>query len=202
MLSLYGHVTSRAARCLWALEEIGLGYKHIPTHQFNGETRVPEFLAINPNGHVPVLVDGGLKLFESMAINLYLAAHYGDSLWPSGVADQGRTWQWSFWALTELEPHLVQMMGEVIYKQPNEADAERIEDAKRQMDRPLKVLEAHLSNRQYLLSDYFSIADLNVASVLGIAALMQFGLSGYSNVDRWLSACWTRQANLRVDPQL
>ena len=71
-----------------------------------GETRTPEFLALNPNGHVPLLVDGDLALFESMAINLYLAERYGGgTLRPESAEDRARAVQWSFLAMTECEAH-------------------------------------------------------------------------------------------------
>ncbi len=202
MLKLYGHVTSRAARCLWALEELGIEYEHLPIGQFNGDTRTPEFLAINPNGKVPVLVDDTLKLFESMAINLYLAANYSNSLWPATAADRALTMQWSFWGMTAIEPPLVRMMNEVIYKQEHEADAQQIDLARQELEPPLKVLDGHLAGRQYLFGDAFAIADLNVASVIGISKLLRYSLTPYPNVDRWVTACWTRPANQRVDPQL
>ena len=137
-----------------------------------------------------------------MAINLYLAENYGKWLWPTGEADQAQTMQWSFWALTELEPPLVKMMGQVIYKQPHEADVGRIEESKQELERPLNVLDMLLKNRETLLGNNFSIADLNVASVLGISGLMRFSLQEYGNVNSWLTRCWNRAANLRVDPQL
>ena len=81
MIKLYGTSMSRAGRSLWALEETGVSYDHVP-HGFTGETRKPEYLKINPNGHVPALDDNGTIIWESMAINLYLAEKYGkDSLW-------------------------------------------------------------------------------------------------------------------------
>lgn len=73
MLRLYGTAQPRAFRPLWLLEEIGVPYEQVKTDFANGDTRRVEFLAINPNGHVPALVDGDLALFESLAINLDLA---------------------------------------------------------------------------------------------------------------------------------
>ena len=72
MIKLYGTAMSRAGRALWALEEVGQKYEHIPI-SFGGDTRKPEYLKINPNGHIPCLDDNGTIIWESMAINLYLA---------------------------------------------------------------------------------------------------------------------------------
>jgi glutathione S-transferase len=88
MTKLYGTSMSRAVRSLWALEEAGVEYEHVPVG-FTGETRKPEYLKINPNGHMPALDDNGTTLWESMAINLYIAEKYGKApLWPATVEGQ------------------------------------------------------------------------------------------------------------------
>ncbi len=76
MLKLYGTRMSSAARSLWALEELGLKYEHLPLNT-QGDSRKPEYLKVNPNGHVPALEDDGQVFWESMAVNLYLAEKYG-----------------------------------------------------------------------------------------------------------------------------
>jgi glutathione S-transferase len=106
MLKLYGTRSSRAARSMWALEELGLKYEHVPLST-QGDSRKPEYLKVNPKGHVPALEDDGQVFWESMAVNLYLAEKYGKApLWPSSVADHGHSYQWSLWAVTETEAHL------------------------------------------------------------------------------------------------
>ena len=103
-LKIYGVARSRAFRTLWMAKELGLDYEHIKVDFATGETRRPEHLALNPNGHVPVIDDDGFILWESMAINLYLAKKYGrDGLYPSRLEDEARAWQWSFWGMTEVE---------------------------------------------------------------------------------------------------
>src|SRR5437773_3385540 len=102
MIKLYGIPRSRTMRPLWMLEELGLPYENVKV-SFVNETRTPAFLKLNPNGHIPVLQDGDLTLWESMAINLYLARRYDKGLWPKRVEDEGRAFQWSLWAMTELE---------------------------------------------------------------------------------------------------
>ncbi len=107
MIRIYGTPMTRAIRPLWLLEELGVPYELVRTDFAGGATRTTEFLKINPNGHVPALVDGDLVLFESMAINLYLAEKYGKgTLWPGSEHDRAQTVQWSFWAITECEAYL------------------------------------------------------------------------------------------------
>jgi glutathione S-transferase len=111
MIKLYGTAMSRAGRSLWALEEVGQKYEHVPISPFPlfiGDTRKPEYLKINPNGHIPALDDNGFLVWESMAINLYLAEKYGKSpFWPSTVEGHAGSYQWSFWGMTEIEKHLI-----------------------------------------------------------------------------------------------
>jgi glutathione S-transferase len=103
MIKLYGTAMSRAGRCLWALEEVGAKYEHVPTAI--ADTHSPAHLKLNPNGHIPVLDDNGFIVWESMAINLYVAEKYGKSpLWPATVEGRTGVYQWSFWAMTEAEP--------------------------------------------------------------------------------------------------
>src|SRR6266705_7134677 len=106
MIKLYGVPRSRALRSLWMLEELSLPYENVKITPAS-DTRTPEFLRLNPNGHVPVLQEDGLTLCESMAINLYLARKYDKGLWPRAVEDEGRAFQWSVWAMTEAEEPLI-----------------------------------------------------------------------------------------------
>jgi len=71
------------------LEELGLDYENVPANFATGDTREPDYLKLNPNGHIPALDDDGVVLFESLAINLYLARKYGKDLWPKTVEDEG-----------------------------------------------------------------------------------------------------------------
>ena len=109
MTKLHGTSRSRSARSLWALEELGVTYEHLPMPVT--EAKSAAHLKLNPNGHVPVLEDDGAVVRESMAINLYLAEKYGkNSLWPSDLAARADVYKWSFFAMTELEPHLVTLL--------------------------------------------------------------------------------------------
>ncbi len=197
MIKLYGVTVSRAMRCLWALEECGVDYEQIPTH-FIDESKAPEYLEVNPNGRIPALVDGELTLFESMAINLYLAGKYGADINPKSVEDQARTLQWSFWGMTELEPHLITMIANKLFLPEPERDAAAIAAAEESMQRPLAVIDDELSKRAYLLGEDFSIADLNVASVLSMANFVEFTFPSHSNVQRWFEACLSRPAFTRA----
>lgn len=101
---------------MWMLEELGLEYERIPTDHRAGEHHAPAYAALNPNLRVPTLVDGDLVLWESIAINLYLAGRYDGGLWPRGEAGRGVAYQWSLWGVTELELLLAACTGRPAYQ--------------------------------------------------------------------------------------
>ena len=189
---LYGMAQSRAFRSVWAMEEIGIDWEHRPIH-FGKDAKTDAYLAVNPNGRIPALVDGDLVLFESMAINLYLAEKYGDGLYPASVEDRARTHQWSVWGISEIEPLQMQIIVQMYFTPDEKKNPKVVESAKKQLERPLGVLDAHLADRAYLLGDTFTIADLNLASVLDLLiGMAQHDIGGHANVKRWADACYAR----------
>ncbi len=193
-LTLYGLALSRASRCLWALEELGVAYDHVPT-RFDGENRTPEFLAINPNGRLPAMKHGEFCLFESMAINLYLARTFGQgSLQPGGEIGAALATQWSFWVMTECEQALLYGLLHTLGIMGFEQSAAKVQEQREKLEGPLGVLNAALEGREYLVGDRFTIADLNVASVFLWASMARMDLSPHGNVQAWLARCVERPA--------
>jgi glutathione S-transferase len=194
-IKIYGVARSRAARVLWMAKELGLDYEHVKVDFATGETRQPAHLALNPNGHVPVIDDDGFILWESMAINLYLAKKYGaGGLYPSGLQDEARAWQWSLWGMTEVErPLLTALMNRAFYPE-NQRDAAAADAAEKALAQPLEVLEGVLGRASHLLGERFTVADLNVASILAWARPAQIDLSAVPKVAEWLKNCAERPA--------
>jgi glutathione S-transferase len=116
-LKIYGVARSRAFRTLWMAGELALSYELVRVEFADGGTRRPEYLVINPNGHIPAIDDDGFKLWESIAINLYLAKKYAGGaggLYPQRLEDEARAWQWSFWGMTEVErPALTVLLNRI-----------------------------------------------------------------------------------------
>jgi len=196
-MKLYGTPLSRALRSIWAAEEVGVDYELVPT-SFLQDSKTPEYLAINPNGRIPALVDGDLELFESMAINLYLAKTYGGKLYPSDPRDEARAIQWTIWGMTELEPHLIPMVLHKVLLPEDQRDPAVVVNAEAAVQRPLRVLDGHVSDREYLLGGDFTIADLNVAGALSSANFASFDFSKFENVARWMSRCVGRPSFTRA----
>jgi glutathione S-transferase len=194
-LKIYGVARSRAFRNLWMAKELGLDYEHVKVDFAKGETRTPAHLALNPNGHVPVIDDDGVILWESMAINLYLAKKYNTAgLYPTSLEDEARAWQWSFWGMTEVErPVLTAMMNRAIFPE-NQRDAAAADAAEKTLAEPLRVLEGVLGRTPCILGEQFTVADLNVASILAWARPAQIDMSTFPKVVEWLRICAERPA--------
>ena len=195
-LEIHGIARSRTFRCLWAAEEAGVAYQHIPTH-FNDDARQPAFLAINPNGRIPAIDDGGFVLWESLAINLYIAKRYANgTLYPARIEEEARAWQWSLWAANEIERALIDLVFNRIVLAPDQRDEALAAAAEEKLPRPLGVLDAHLGASAYLLGDAFSVADLNVAGVMYASWFYKIDYSRWPHVKSWLERCLTRRAAL------
>ncbi|MGB1883139.1 MAG: glutathione S-transferase family protein [Gammaproteobacteria bacterium] len=190
---LYGISGSRALRSLWAIEECGIEYEHVPV-TFRKDSKSPEYLAVNPNGRVPALKDGDLIVFESLAINLYLAKQYGGGLYPDNVQDEARAVQWSIWVIAEMEDLQLQLVIQKIFTKEEDRDPQVWEDVSKKLARPLKVLDDALAEKQWLVGDEFSIADLNVAAAMLLMPMVGFDYSQFQNVSQWAERCYARPA--------
>lgn len=197
MTKLHGTSRSRSARSLWALEELGVTYEHLPMP--TTEAKSAAHLKLNPNGHVPVLEDDGAVVWESMAINLYLAEKYGkNSLWPSDPAARADIYKWSFFAMTEVEPQLVTLLVNRVMAPPEQRNEKAALAAVEALKAPLNALEETLNGKEYLLGKNFTIADLNVAAVMSWIPMMKLDISSTPNVQAWLQRCLGREANKKV----
>ena len=190
-LRIYGVARTRAFRALWIAKELGLDYEHIPTEIGQAGARKPEYLAINPNGRLPAIDDGGFTLWESLAITLYLAKKHG-RLYPTTLEGEAKAWQWSLWSVQEVDRGVNIWSLHAVRLPPEDRDAERLAEALKVLAPPFKVLDGALDGRSYLLGDAFTVADLNVAAVISRAIDMD--LSATPRVADWLKRCLERPA--------
>jgi glutathione S-transferase len=196
-LRIYGVARTRAFRGLWIAEELGIDYEHVPVEIGDVGARTPDFLALNPNGRLPVIVDGDFVLTESLAITLYLAKKYSlEKLYPRAPEDEARAWQWSFWAVGEVDRGVNIWSLHAVRLPPDERDAALREEALAVLAAPFRVLDAALAKQAYLLGAEFTVADLNVAAVISRAADMD--LAPWPHLKRWLTRCLERPAARRA----
>ncbi|HUI13203.1 MAG TPA: glutathione S-transferase family protein [Xanthobacteraceae bacterium] len=192
-LRIYGVARTRAFRALWVAEELGVPYRHLPIEIGDAGARTPEFLTLNPNGRLPVIVDDGFVLFESLAITLYLAKkHSFGKLYPAALDGEARAWQWSFWAIAEVDRAVNIWSLHAVRLPPAERNAALREEALKVLAAPFSVLDAAVSMQPYLLGDEFTVADLNVAAVISRAIDMD--LAPWPQLKNWLTRCLERPA--------
>ena len=192
-LRIYGIARTRAFRALWVAKELGLDYQHLPIEIGGDGAKSAEFLAINPNGRLPVIVDGDFVLFESLAITLYLAKkHSAGKLYPATLEGEALAWQWSLWAVTEVDRGVNIWSLHAVRLPPEERNAALREEALKVIASPFKVLDAAVAKQPYLLGNDFTVADLNVAAVISRAVDMD--LSEWPHLKDWLARCLDRPA--------
>jgi glutathione S-transferase len=211
---LYGSIeASRSWWVAWMCRELGIPFQNERTEgNTDPALKSQEYTAINPNGLVPSIKDGEFVLWESMAINLYLAKKYGRGrLCPNDLEGESLASQWSFWAVTRLEvPLLVISAANRNIAAGNEMETyylkhipmwtgEEVARCRAVLNGPFALLESKLASSGYLLGPDFSVADLNVSGVLSRNAVAQINLADKPHVAGWLHACWSRPANPRKE---
>ncbi|MDF2462607.1 MAG: Glutathione S-transferase [Ramlibacter sp.] len=200
-LELYAWPRSSASRITWALAELGVPYRYIELDQGKKEHLAPAYLAINPHGKVPALVDDDQRLFESLAILLHLGDKYGveKGLWPSaGRPERADALCWTVWSTTELGTYMLQYMYHGMDSPVSYAPADRSAACaaynRSQLDRCLGALDARLAGRAALVGNAFSLADLAVASTLAFGTMCGLTLDAWPHVVAWLEHCTSRPA--------
>ena len=206
-LKIYGIAASRASRPLWAALELGIPFEHVVHSYKDGGTRTPEFLALNPNGHIPVLVDqrpeGTVTVWESMACALYIARVHGQadgqSITPATPREEAEALRWSFWTVTEVEADALTVLMHRLAMPQEQRKPELADKAESRLKVPLAVLEKHLQDQQargeaYLAAKRFTVADLCVASVLAWLRPAPALMAAHPLTQQWLQTCLERPA--------
>lgn len=204
MLTIYGVYRSRASRNLWLAGELGIPFKHVPVIQEYRKnaaadpswlsTRSPEFMRINPNGHIPSIDDDGVILHESLAINLYLAKKHGGPLAPKDVREDGEMTMWALWAATEVEGQALSAMYLRLGSPTVAKDEKAAAAAYAQLEAPFAVLDAALAKTGFLVGGRFTVADINTAEICRYAQAAPELFEAAPNVQRWITTCQSRPA--------
>lgn len=206
-LKLYGIAASRTSRPLWAAEELGLEYQHLAVDYKAGATHAPAFLQLNPNGHIPVLVDqrddGEVVVWESMACVLYLVRHHGKpdgvGIAPANAFEDAQALRWSFWAMTTLEADALTVLMHLRAMPEERRKPELAAAAQKRLAAPLAVLESELLAQQaaghaWLAGGRFTVADLCVASVVAWLLPARELLAAHPACKAWVDQCLARPA--------
>ena len=157
-----------------------------------GDNKKPEFLAVSPGGKIPCIQDGNVTLTESMAINFYLAEKYGKGLMPTDLVERAQVYQWSFWAISSVQPLPLTILLHSMFLPEAERNPKAIDTARQQLPPYLNLLDGQLKGKEYLVGSRFTVADLNAASVIGFCNFVGVDLSAYANVQAWLNRVQAR----------
>lgn len=163
-LKVLGRITSiNVRKVLWAADEMGVAYDREDWGLPIRDPREPEFLALNPNAQVPVIIDDGFVLWESNAIIAYLARKHHSELLPRNAQAQALVEQWLYWQLGELNPQWMYAINALLRRNPAYTDETRIADSVNRWTARMTVLEGQLERtRAYVCGDSFSIADIAI----------------------------------------
>ena len=198
MIEIYGPPGTSASRCYWALEEMGLPYKRQDFSFQKGDHKSAWFQALNPNGKVPVIKDGELVLYESVAINHYLAEKYAPSLLGTTLEDKAKVLQWGVWSVCEYQKNLIQLFIQEVFVPKERRDAKLIAACLKKAEPQTALLNEHLRTRNFMVGSEFSLADLHIASVAKIGMSVKIPYERYYNLNRFLMETLSRPAAKRL----
>ncbi|CAB3969400.1 MULTISPECIES: glutathione binding-like protein [Burkholderia] len=192
-LTFYTANTPNGHKVAIYLEEAGLAYDRVHVNLSAGEQRSPAFLAINPNGKIPAIVDhdAGLTVFESGAILSYLAAKTG-VLHPDTLAERTAVQQWLHFQIGGIGPMLGQLWW--FLHASKTVNAQALERYRNEARRLYGVVNGRLAESAYLASPRYSIADIAAFPWLRTAPELDLDLADYPHVERWLAGIEARQA--------
>jgi glutathione S-transferase len=196
MMRIWGRRSAfNVQKALFALGELELPHEHIEAGGSAGGLRTPEFLAMNPNGAIPVLRDGDTTIWESHSIVRYLAAEYGaGTLWAEDPAVRSLADRWMDWAQATLQPAFMQLFWSYYRTPEAERNEKRIQAAARQCVQAFELLDGHLADARYVAGDAFTMGDIPAATALYRYFEMGVETPAVPNVRRWYADLSERPA--------
>ncbi|HXE71330.1 MAG TPA: glutathione S-transferase family protein [Candidatus Nitrosotenuis sp.] len=198
-------LSPNAVKVLSVLHHLGLDYDEVIVDLPRGGSHTPEFLALNPNGKIPVLKEGDFILPESNAIIRYLAEKTGSDLIPADLRQRALMDSWLHWQGAHWTPAYGHMTFERLAPRliPGYAVDEAAQArAQALIDRFAPVLDRHLEGRRWVLGEQLSLADFSLASTLVHRALAGISLEAYPNIAAWVQRVEELPAYRRAMPQM
>ena len=194
MIKLYHADGTRSVRSLWLLNELGLDFELVTLAFSMAALRAPEYLAVSPLGRVPCLQDGDLTLFESGAICQYLCERYdgGELYRPPGDPERAEWLQWVHYAET-IAVHGASLVQQQVFIAPEKRSEIVIKLESKRLEKSLEVIDAHLTDRDYLLRTGFSAVDTGVAYSVHLAQ-GRIAITGLKHVVAYYERCKARPA--------
>lgn len=196
MLRIWGRKNSiNVQKVLWACDEMGVPWERIDAGMAFGVNNTPEFLAMNPNGLVPVINDNGFILWESHAIVRYLARKHGmGTLWPADPQVAARADQWLDWYHCALFPDMRPIFVNLVRTPPEKRNMQEVELRRKLVVNNMNILDQLLSRQPYVAGDAFSMGDIP----LGLATFRWYNMDverpPTPNIDAWYERLTERPA--------
>lgn len=201
-LTIWGRPNSvNVQKVLWCLAELDIPYQRIDAGMQFGKNDQPDYLAMNPNGRVPTLVDGDYVLWESNSVMRYLCMAYGQGtpIYPQSPKARAAVDRWLDWTLSTLQPVERPLFWGLVRTAPEKRDMVQIQKDADAAGVVWRVVEAQLASRRYVEGDQFTIADI----ALGAFARRWFGVKGVTkpklpHLERWFGEIAQRPAFVRI----
>ncbi len=200
MLTIWGGLKSNnVQKVVWTADELGLEYDLIPAGMEHGLTGTAEFRALNPNGLVPAIDDGGFRLWESNAIVRYLGAKYGGAhFYPIDVQERARADRWMDWANLQFYSAMGPAFHQLVRAEVDKRNLRVIEESLAKTETYAAILDQHLADKEFANGAHFSMADI----CLGVIAHRWIGLPANKvsrpHFERWFRAVRDRKAAKKV----
>jgi glutathione S-transferase len=198
-ITFYYHPYSTAAITLWELAELGIPHERVKLDlSEKRDQRKPEYLALNPNGKVPLVVHDGTPIFESAAITIYLGEQFGvaKDVWPAAGPRRGEAMKWVVWTNVTLAEAFSRWWRNTSDRVPVEQhNAATAAAAKQETIELLAILDQALAGKAWLVGDQFSLADLHVVSFLDYFRMCGQDLSPYANLVAWVKRAESRPSH-------
>jgi len=203
MLKIWGRLSSvNVQKVVWCADELGLAYERIDAGGKFGVNDTPAFLAMNPNGLVPVIEDDGFVLYESNAIVRYLCAKTGTgTLWPGELRARADVDRWMEWQSTAYTPAMGPAFMQLVRTPAERRSAETIEASRQKSDKLSGILDAHLAGRRYLTGDAFTAADIVVGCAVHRWLKLPLERTPRPHLERWYADLKSRPASRQVTGQ-
>ncbi len=190
-LKIWGRANSvNVQKVLWCLSELGIAYERIDAGMQFGRNTEPDYLAMNPNGRIPTLVDGDFVLWESNSIMRYLCLAYGQGspIYPEAPRRRAGVDRWLDWTLSTVQPVDRPVFWALVRTPPEKRDMAAIQKDADAAVPVWRIADHHLANRRFIEGDDFTIADI----AIGCFARRWLGVEGISkprlpNLERWFS---------------
>jgi len=198
-MKVYFAPQSRAVRTVWLLEEIGKPYELERFTLGQKEMRGPDYLKVNPNGRVPTIEDGDVRLSESTAIAQYIGAKYAPELTPGPDAPNFAEFlQWMHYAEGMIMPPINNFVVETILLPPDRRSEEHAMRAKKLLGRTLAAVDHHMAGREHIAGD-FTIADTITGHAVIMSRRMGGDVSGMDNLNAYADRLEAREAFKRAE---